>query len=99
MYFVGWQGPDCTLDVDECDYASPCGSHGNCTNLNGSYECACEPEYTGIMLFVWKVFQNCFWFQNKSRYLVHDYMVQTRLLYIMLHVLPYFEKVCLLPEN
>ena len=50
--FVGWQGPDCTLDVDECDYASPCGSHGNCTNLNGSYECACEPEYTGIMVFV-----------------------------------------------
>ncbi len=33
-------------DTDECATAGTCGSHGTgCTNLLGSYQCACEPGY------------------------------------------------------
>lgn len=34
------------MDVNECD-RSPCRNRGTCTNLRGSYRCACRPGYSG----------------------------------------------------
>ncbi len=34
------------LDIDEC-ISSPCGNNSLCTNTNGSYECTCNPGFTG----------------------------------------------------
>ncbi|KAL8563418.1 hypothetical protein ACOMHN_054780 [Nucella lapillus] len=43
---TGWTGENCTMDVDECE-ASPCLNNGTCTNLPGSYHCAC-PNGFGV---------------------------------------------------
>lgn len=37
-----------TPDVDECKSSEAvCSVHAVCTNTEGSYVCACKPEYTG----------------------------------------------------
>lgn len=39
---TGYQGRDCSIDVDECaQFPQPC-FHGQCHNLNGSYRCNCK---------------------------------------------------------
>ncbi|XP_041378939.1 fibrillin-1-like [Gigantopelta aegis] len=38
---VGWNGSDCTLDIDECLAQTTCGTNANCTNTDGSYTCTC----------------------------------------------------------
>uniref|UniRef100_A0A8C5KFS9 Notch 3 n=1 Tax=Jaculus jaculus TaxID=51337 RepID=A0A8C5KFS9_JACJA len=43
----GWQGPRCQEDVDECAGPLPCGPHGTCVNLPGSFRCNCRGGYTG----------------------------------------------------
>ena len=50
-----WQGQALSLlplqsipaDVDECVSQSPCDSNALCTNILGSYTCACNDGYTG----------------------------------------------------
>lgn len=40
---AGWNGIDCSKDVDECTaFANICPDNSNCTNLNGTYLCTCE---------------------------------------------------------
>lgn len=34
-------------DIDECKQKDVCGSNASCSNLPGSYACACEAWYTG----------------------------------------------------
>ena len=35
-------------DVDECaDNLHDCDANANCTNIPGSYSCACNPPYNG----------------------------------------------------
>ena len=40
---TGWEGSDCTQDIDECKTLSeyPCVANSNCSNTNGSYVCVC----------------------------------------------------------
>ncbi|KAK7938975.1 hypothetical protein WMY93_002301 [Mugilogobius chulae] len=33
------------LDIDECEDEDLCGSHGNCTNYDGGYNCTCFTGY------------------------------------------------------
>lgn len=41
VLYVGFEGNDTVcIDIDEC-LLDPCNFNGNCTNLNGSYSCAC----------------------------------------------------------
>ena len=35
------------MDIDECQ-DKPCLYGGECTNLLGGFECACQPEFTGV---------------------------------------------------
>ncbi|XP_052245001.1 sushi, von Willebrand factor type A, EGF and pentraxin domain-containing protein 1-like isoform X24 [Dreissena polymorpha] len=41
----GWNGTKCDNDINECLEPHPCGEHGHCTNLFGSYNCSCPPQY------------------------------------------------------
>lgn len=42
----GWQGEDCSEDIDECkQYPPVCQHGGTCTNLPGSFRCSCLPQY------------------------------------------------------
>ncbi|KAK6195275.1 hypothetical protein SNE40_000740 [Patella caerulea] len=43
----GWEGENCTKDIDECLIPSTCLNGATCNNLNGSYTCDCVPGYTG----------------------------------------------------
>ncbi|KFD48725.1 hypothetical protein M513_10436 [Trichuris suis] len=43
----GWIGKHCETDVDECNYASICGSRGTCRNTPGSFQCDCITGLTG----------------------------------------------------
>ena len=36
-----------TVDVDECAEMTACDVHATCNNSAGSYQCLCEPGYTG----------------------------------------------------
>ena len=41
----GWQGVNCSQDVNEC-LTTPCGV-GSCVNTPGSYQCTCPTGYSG----------------------------------------------------
>ena len=43
---VGWTGPMCEGDVNEC-LASPCQNGGVCNNERGTYSCICGPYWSG----------------------------------------------------
>ncbi|GFS20862.1 protein crumbs-like [Elysia marginata] len=49
----GWQGKNCTEDVNECTTRDPNEKHqcvagqGTCRNTNGSYTCDCAPGFSG----------------------------------------------------
>lgn len=40
MYFQGWQGSLCELEIDECA-SNPCQNGGVCVDKLGDYACAC----------------------------------------------------------
>ena len=45
---TGWEGQDCSLDVDECLHQPPlCQNEGICINKIGHYECKCHDGYEG----------------------------------------------------
>jgi hypothetical protein len=43
---LGWTGPDCTIDVDEC-LSFPCENGGTCAQGVGIFECTCAEGYQG----------------------------------------------------
>ncbi|KAL4226034.1 hypothetical protein ACF0H5_014021 [Mactra antiquata] len=45
----GWTGVNCTEDIDECfdETTNPCYPNGQCTNMNGTYECECTEGWIG----------------------------------------------------
>lgn len=44
---TGYTGPDCSIDVDECQSPlTDCG-YGKCENLLGTYQCICNLGYCG----------------------------------------------------
>ncbi|XP_053138943.1 protein HEG homolog 1 isoform X9 [Hemicordylus capensis] len=40
----GWQGEDCSSDIDEC-LSNPCPALATCTNTHGSFQCMCSFGY------------------------------------------------------
>lgn len=44
---TGWQGDDCSLDVNECVDIDPylCPANSFCENTNGSYRCKCDKGF------------------------------------------------------
>ena len=47
--FSGFQGLDCSQDVDECE-SLPCANGAHCNNLVNGYTCTCLTGYTGNIL-------------------------------------------------
>ena len=47
LFYSPPPGSRCQQDVDECAGPSPCGPHGTCTNLAGSFSCTCHEGYSG----------------------------------------------------
>ena len=48
--FDGFDGANCTEDIDECS-SSPCQNGATCVdNVNG-YTCECLPGYTGMSVY------------------------------------------------
>uniref|UniRef100_A0A8B9GL35 Cubilin n=1 Tax=Amazona collaria TaxID=241587 RepID=A0A8B9GL35_9PSIT len=43
---VGWTGPNCTENIDEC-VSSPCQNGGTCTDEVNGYSCECTSAWTG----------------------------------------------------
>ena len=43
---AGWNGSNCTDNIDECESA-PCVNGATCIDQLNSYECVCVPGYTG----------------------------------------------------
>ncbi|XP_067661789.1 protein crumbs-like isoform X2 [Haliotis asinina] len=43
----GWDGENCTEDIDECDTGVHQCRNGLCNNTDGSYRCDCYPGYDG----------------------------------------------------
>lgn len=42
----GYEGADCSLDVDECASLKPCDpDFAECRNTPGGFECVCKPGY------------------------------------------------------
>ena len=49
MCFTGWEGVNCTEDIDECLQQPPlCQNNATCVNLDGTYRCDCVPGFTGF---------------------------------------------------
>ena len=44
---AGWEGVNCTVDIDECDRDNPCENGATCIDTDGSYNCSCSSGYTG----------------------------------------------------
>ena len=44
---VGWEGPRCDRDTDECSELVTCLHGGTCSNLPGSYTCTCQHGWEG----------------------------------------------------
>ncbi|XP_053406676.1 neurogenic locus notch homolog protein 2-like [Mercenaria mercenaria] len=46
---AGWQGFNCSTDVNECSLNEKvvCFNNGNCTNTLGSYTCKCDTGWSG----------------------------------------------------
>jgi plastocyanin len=45
---VGWEGPICNFDIDECTNGTAvCDPNATCSNTDGSYDCTCNSGYTG----------------------------------------------------
>ncbi|XP_062583993.1 fibrillin-1-like, partial [Saccostrea cucullata] len=42
----GWNGTDCTVDVDECLNQYICPNNSDCKNSNGSYSCDCKNGFS-----------------------------------------------------
>ncbi|XP_053372976.1 fibrillin-1-like [Mercenaria mercenaria] len=43
---AGWKGTYCKEDINECSTGThTCVPNSDCTNTNGSHECACKPGY------------------------------------------------------
>lgn len=40
-------GTLCEIDIDECNITKGICGHGICINVPGSYQCYCEPGFTG----------------------------------------------------
>ena len=48
MINAGYTGPNCRLDINECQ-SDPCENSGQCTEpLTDMYQCICQAGYTGI---------------------------------------------------
>ncbi|XP_060067948.1 mucin-like protein [Ylistrum balloti] len=45
---TGWTGIDCNTNINECDVPMLCGSHADCIDTNGSYECVCVQGYSNL---------------------------------------------------
>ncbi|XP_037243046.1 cubilin isoform X5 [Falco rusticolus] len=43
---VGWTGPNCTENIDEC-ISNPCQNGGSCTDGVNGYSCECTSAWTG----------------------------------------------------
>ncbi|XP_046368498.2 protein crumbs-like isoform X1 [Haliotis rufescens] len=43
----GWEGDNCTQDINECDTGVQQCQNGHCNNSDGSYSCDCYPGYIG----------------------------------------------------
>ena len=44
--FSGWNGENCTENVDEChDGGNKCGRNSTCNDTIGSYTCVCDEGY------------------------------------------------------
>jgi len=45
---IGWRGRTCEVDWDECKMGiHTCHDFAICANIPGSFDCACEPGYSG----------------------------------------------------
>ncbi len=46
---VGWTGPMCEQDVNECSFEEPiCANGAECVNSDGAYECLCATGFQGV---------------------------------------------------
>ena len=43
---VGWQGADCSQDIDECSTPNICGADSTCVNVDGGHDCSCNNGYS-----------------------------------------------------
>ena len=43
----GWEGAGCDQDINECLQTPPVCGTGQCTNTDGSFDCACNSPYFG----------------------------------------------------
>ncbi|XP_056011712.1 protein crumbs-like isoform X4 [Ostrea edulis] len=44
---IGYTGPDCGKDYNECTEESPCANGATCVNYEGDYNCSCTEGYKG----------------------------------------------------
>ena len=46
---VGFTGPLCQTDIDDCQSDNPCLNGGSCADLVNSFRCICVPGFTGSL--------------------------------------------------